>query len=177
MTTGDESREPAAWGAEQQRWYASLVAQCHGVDSTADVPTMLATVSAMPTSECLHIVGDAALQGRVADCDGTLWSGDETGRWFATVNRKKLWLQRELVRIAKNGRLPRKDERTSHLCGKRGCIRAQHLRIQTRSEDANDRWYHRAHGAGKIRPIERAAESPLATCNAYKRRSVRATSP
>ena len=39
MTTADESREPAAWGAEQQRWYASLVGQCHEVDSTADVPS------------------------------------------------------------------------------------------------------------------------------------------
>lgn len=172
MTTVDDSREPAAWGAEQQRWYASLVAQCHEVDNTADVPTVLAAASAEPMTECLVMVGDAHLDGRVEDCDGQLWSDDMNGRWFATVERKKVWLQLELVRIA-YGRLPRKDERTSHLCGRCGCIRVQHLRIQSRSEDASDRWYHRAHGPGKIRPTKRAAESPVATCRAYKHRSVR----
>lgn len=171
MTTADESREPAAWGAEQQRWYASLVAQCHEVDSTADVPSMLATVSAMPTSECLHMLGDAHLDGRVEDCDGRLWSDDMKGRWFATVKRKKVWLQLELVRIG-YGRLPREGERASHICGNCGCIRAQHIRIQTRSEDASDRWYHRAHGPGKIRPQKRALESPELTCRAHKHRSV-----
>ena len=174
MTTSDESREPAAWGAQQQRWYASLVAQCDGIDgidSTAAVPTVLATASAKPITECLFMVGDAHLDDRVEDSDGQLWSADRNGRWFTTVKRKKVWLQRQLVWIG-YGRLPRGNECVSHICGNCSCIRAQHLRIQSRSEDASDRVYHRAGKRGQIRPREHALESPVPTCHARKHRSV-----
>ena len=124
MTTANESRDTAAWGAEQQRWYNSLVAQCDGIDSTADVldvPSMLATASAKPMTECLVMVEDAHLDDRVEDSDGQLWSADRNGRWFTTVQRKKVWLQRKLVWIG-YGRLPRGNECVSHICGNCSCI-------------------------------------------------------
>ena len=163
MATANESRDPAAWEADQQRWYLSLVAHCHdvqGVHNVPDMPNVLAALSAWPLTECLYMVGDPEFEGRVEDINHQLWSEDQKGRWFATVQRKKVWLQRELVRIG-YGHLPRADEVVSHICGNCGCIRSQHLRIQSRSEDARDRVHHRAHGTGQIRCTKRPPNSPV----------------
>ena len=173
MPPADHPRDPAAWTAEQQRWYASLVAHCNGFSSMSDDPkTVLSEVGAKPFSECLHMVGDADLEGRVEDSDGRLWSTDQNGRWFATVDRKVVWLQRELVRIG-YGHLPRGGDVVSHICGNCDCMRVQHLRVQSRSEDARDRVHHRAQGAGQIRSTERSPKSPVteSVCRSKRVRS------
>lgn len=173
MATVDETLEPDAWSAQQQRWYASLVAHCQdGFDSSHDVPTVLAALSAKPSSECLQMAGDASLDGRVEDCDQQLWSSDLNGRWFKTVDRKVVWLHRELVRML-HGRLPLGGEVASHLCGFCGCIRVQHLRIQSRREDSLDRSYHRAHGRGRLRPRKRPATPASPACVTVERERVR----
>lgn len=154
MATADGPRDPAAWDIDQQRWYASLVAHCHGFERHRDEPdpqAVLADLSALPASECLQMVGDAALDGRVEDCNGRLWSTDRNGRWFATVDRKIVWLQLDLIRTA-CGQKPSGGGLVSHRCGICGCIRVQHLRVQSSSDDARDRHYHRARGAGQMRP-------------------------
>lgn len=175
MTTAAEPRDPAAWSSEQQRWYASMLAHCYAFPDPTDVHSVLAAVSAKPSSECFNMVGDASLEGRVEDCDGRLWSDDQKGRWFATVDRKVLWLQLHLIRIA-CGQVPRGGDVVSHLCGNCGCMRVQHLRVQSRAQDARDREHHRARGAGVFRVEARAPESPV-TCQNPVRRSKRVRSP
>ena len=168
-------RDPSAWNAEDQRWYASLVAYCNGFGHQQTVQTALAQMSQKPWSECMCMVGDAALDYRVEDCRGRMWSTAQTGRWFATVDRKVVWLQRELLRIG-CGQLPREGEVVSHLCGNCDCIRWQHLRVQSRSEDARDRIHHKARGKGKMRPRAHVPESPVTMPNPG-RKSKRLRSP
>lgn len=175
MTTADESRDPAAWSAERQRWYASLVAHCNGFNNTHGVPAVISAVREKPPSKCLFMAGDAVLDDRVEDSEGRLWSTDQHGRWFATVDRKILWLQHELVRIG-CGQLPHDGRVVSHLCGNCGCICMGHLRLQTKSEDALDKAYHRAHGAGTFRPRERVPKSPVTEPNPV-RKTKRVRSP
>lgn len=180
MTTADDPRDPGAWDTDQQRWYASLVANCRGFERHREQPdpqAVLAELSALPANECLHMLGDAALDGRVEDCNGRLWSTDRKGRWFATVDRKIVWLQLDLIRTA-CGQKPSGAGLASHKCGICGCIRVQHLHVQSKSDDARDRHYHRTHGAGKMRPDARpnthGAESPVTAPNpVYKKKRVR----
>ena len=119
MTTAGVPRDPAAWGAEDKRWYASLIAHCHGLDSTDDVLSPPSPTITKPSDGCLQMAGEAELDDRVEDCNGRLWSTDQKGRWFATVDRKVRWLHIELLRIG-CGRRPGDGEVGSHLCGNCG---------------------------------------------------------
>ena len=67
MTTADRDCGPAAWTAEDQRWYADLVAQCMQPNQSraaVNVPTVLRQLEAMPFNQCLKMRGKRSLDGR-----------------------------------------------------------------------------------------------------------------
>ena len=158
MSGDDTGCGPAAWTAEDQRWYAELVVWCQAPKQSRaaiNVPAVLDQLAAMPLDECLHMRGKAALAGRFKDSDHLLWSHDRHGRWFTKVNGKMLWLGRKLARL-RHGREPDPStNKGSHNCGNCDCIRWQHIRFQSRSEDVRDREHHQLH-PGVLRPEIRA---------------------
>ena len=174
MTTGDAGCGPATWTAEDQRWYADFVVHCMAPKkgrAAVDVPTAVHNVDAMPLDECVHMRGKATLDGRFEDSAGVLWSHDRFGRWFAKIDGEKVWLGRKLAGLRRG--LPQgrghvdSSLTASHNCGNCGCIRWQHNRFQTRSEDVLDREHHQRHG-NVLRPEIRALfarESQLLTPN------------
>lgn len=158
MIRGDDIREPAAWGAADQRWYAEMVVQCMGTGEShdaIDVPTVLAQVAAMPVDECLHMCGDAGLDNRFEDSAHTLWSHDRHGRWFANLNGQKQWLGPKLAALCYGPVHVPSELKASHICGHCDCIRWQHIRFQSRREDVLDREHHQLNG-NVIRPELRA---------------------
>ena len=167
MTGTDEQRVSAVCSAREQRWYNDLIQHAE----TVSVPTVDDPPTAKPVESCLLMRGDATLDGRVEDINGDLWSDDLKGRWFATIDRKKVWLHHRLAWI-QDQREPRAMEVVSHLCGFCDCVRLQHIRIQPKSEDVLDRIHHRAHGPGHVRPRKRAPESPLTGPSVSKHRRV-----
>ena len=155
---------PAALTAEELQWYADFVAHCNGQDRAATAASPLSAVQeldAQPLNECLLMHGLDHLDGRFRDSTSQLWSHDQYGRWFTKVDQKMVWLQSKLAELryrrgprrAKKTRASKSDlsECVSHICGNCGCIRLQHIRYQSKSEDALDRAHHSAPGSG-IRP-------------------------
>ena len=174
MIGGDEQVMPAAWTASELQWYADFVVHCSGQRSDAPAVSAVLELDALPLEECLFMRGDAELDGRFEDSASQLWSQDRHGRWFAKINRRMVWLQCKLAQL-RYRRAPRRvpkqrgpkrviNEVVSHICGNCNCIRLQHIRYQSKSDDARDRAHHRAHGCG-IRPdvLARIAPKPLQT--------------
>ena len=103
--------------------------------------------------ECLHMRGKRALEGRLEDIDGLLWSHDVSGRWFANINGQKVWLGRKIAGLRRGLRhgdlqgqhVPR-TLKGSHNCGNCDCIRWQHIKFQPKAEDVLDRDHHKRFG-------------------------------
>ena len=152
MSAGDAQPGPAAMSAAEQRWYADFVMHCMEATDATDAAAVLASLDKRPFNECLHMRGDADLDGRYEDSAHQLWSHDRYGRWFTTEGRKIVWLQRRLARL-RYRREPHADEVVSHICGNCGCIRLQHLKYQSRGEDKRDSQHHRSFGSGLIRSV------------------------
>jgi len=167
MTDTDEQRAPAECSSREQRWYTALVKHAQ----MFSVPAVEAPPTAMPMDSCLLLCGDAALDGRVQDINGELWSDDLKGRWFTTIARKKVWLHHRLVRM-QDPREPRAGEVVSHLCGFCDCIRLSHIHIQSRGDDIRDREFHQKLRPGLIRPRKRDPASPLTGPSVSKHRRV-----
>ena len=93
------------------------------------------------------------------DSNHVLWSHDRHGRWFANINGQKVWLGRKLAGLRHGLRHGRghvaSNLKASHNCGHCDCVRWQHNRFQSRSEDVLDREYHQRHG-NVLRPELRA---------------------
>ena len=165
---------PAAWESSELQWYADIVAHCSGQTRDAPAVSAVLKLDASPLEECLFMRGEDAWDGRFEDLASLLWSHDRHGRWFAKVERRTVWLQARLARLryrrdprrAPNQRASKRDlnEVVSHLCGNCNCLRLQHIRYQSRSDDARDRAHHRAYGSG-IRPdvLARITPKPLQT--------------
>jgi len=186
MTTADAGRGPAAWTAEEQRWYADLVVQCRDPKQSRtaiNVPMIVQQLAALPLDECLTMRGKAALQGRLEDLDEVLWSHDRHGRWFAKIKGQKVWLGRKLAALRyarQHGAVHIPSAlKASHNCGNCGCIRWQHIRFQSKAEDVLDREHHQRH-PGVLRPEVRALlqhEPQLLTPNRTARQPARYRSP
>ena len=158
MSVADVSFDPAAWSAEDQRWYADLVMHCMGMearDSAPDVLTVLAQLAALPLDQCLHMRGEAFLDGRHRDRAGWLWSHSGEGRWFSNHTGKKLWLGRKIAGLRHGCSPLPKELQASHLCGNCDCIRWHHVRGQSKQQDVLDRVHHQRHG-NVLRPEVRA---------------------
>ena len=165
---------PAAWRAAELQWYGDMVAHCSGQSRDAPAMSAVLELDALPLEECVLMRGEDHLDGRFEDSASQLWSHDRHGRWFAKVQRRTVWLQARLAqlryrrapRCAPKQRAPKRalNEVVSHICGNCGCIRLQHIRYQSKSDDARDRAHHRAHGCG-IRPdvLARIAPKSLQT--------------
>ena len=166
MSGGDACCSPAAWTADEQRWYADLVVQCTAPKQSRaaiNVPRVLGQLESMPLDECVQMRGKATLQGRLEDSDHVLWSHDRHGRWVAKIDGQRgtqtLWLGRKLARL-RHGRAPvASGLKASHNCGHKGCVRWQHLRFQSSREDVLDREHHELH-PGVLRPELRALFVP-----------------
>ena len=162
MNRGDEGCNPAAWTADEQRWYADLVVQCTAPKQSRaaiNVSSVLAQLEAMPLDQCVLMRGKRTLDGRLEDSDHLLWSHDRHGRWFAKINGQTVWLGRKLARL-RHGRAAVPSElKASHNCGQKGCVRWQHVRFQSRREDVLDREHHELH-PGVLRPELRALFAP-----------------
>ena len=161
MIGGDAQLMPAAWEAPELQWYADFVAHCQGQSRDPPDVSAVLRLDAAPLDECLFMHGTDDLDGRFEDSASLLWSHDRHGRWFAKVERQTVWLQAKLAQL-RYRRAPRRAhnqqnferdsiEVVSHICGNCDCIRLQHIRYQSKSEDARDRAHHRAHGSS-IRP-------------------------
>ena len=166
MSADDAGCGPAAWTAEDQRWYAELVVQCTAPKKSRaaiDVPAVLHQVAAMPLKECLHMRGSATMDGRFKDSNHVLWSHDRHGRWFANINGQKVWLGRKLAGLRHGLQHGRghvaSNLKASHNCGHCDCVRWQHNRFQSRSEDVLDREHHQRHG-NVLRPELRSLFAP-----------------
>lgn len=161
MSGGDAACGPAAWAAEDQRWYADLVVQCMAPKQSRaaiNVPAVVDRLAAMPLDQCVHMRGKRTLEGRLEDSHHVMWSHDRHGRWFAKIDGQTVWLGRKLARL-RHGRAPvpsdLKASLASHNCGHKDCVRWQHIRFQSRSEDVLDREHHELH-PGVLRPELRA---------------------
>ena len=165
MTPADANIGPAAWTAEDQRWYADLVMQCMQPNQSRaaiNVPAVLRQLDEMPLDRCLKMRGRVTLDGRLEDSAHILWSHDRFGRWFANINGQKVWLRRKLAGLRKGMRhgdvhsqhVP-STLKGSHNCGNCDCIRWQHVRFQSKSEDVLDREHHKRFGR-VLRPELRA---------------------
>ena len=189
MTTADEDFGPAAWTAEDQRWYADLVVQCMQPKlsrATINVPTVLGQLAAMPLDECLHMRGKRTLDGRLRDIDDLLWSPGGSGRWFANFNGQKVWLGRKIAGLRRGlrhgdvqGQHVTSTLQGSHNCGNCDCIRWQHIRFQSKSEDVLDRQHHQRTKMRQLRPELRSVfvqEPQLLTPNQPARYRSPATS-
>ena len=161
---------PAAWTAAEIAWYADIIAHCQGRSRESAAVSTVLELDEKPLDECLLMLGDAALDGRLEDSASQLWSHDRYGRWFAKVDGKMVWLQAKLGEL-RYRRAPRRAQNfadkdrgfaevVSHICGNCSCIRLQHIRYQSKSEDCRDRAHHRAHGGGL-----RAGTRALLTAN------------
>ena len=156
MTPADADIGPAAWTAEDQRWYADLVMQCMQPNQSRaaiNVPAVLRQLDEMPLDRCLKMRGRVTLEGRLKDIDGLLWSPGDSGRWFANFNGKKVWLGRKLAGLRRGlrhgdvqGQHVPSTLKGSHNCGHCDCIRWQHVRYQPKSEDVLDREHHKRFG-------------------------------
>ena len=150
MNNGGGAIDFSAWSGEEKHWYADLVAQADGERcSAAAAPAKLAVLNQLLWSECVLLEPNGV--DRHADTRGILWSDDRTGRWFATVERKIVWLQRKLAAL-RYGRPPADGELVCHTCGYCYCIRLGHIRYQSLSEDRKDRRHHALKGRGSFRP-------------------------
>ena len=149
MIGGDAQLMPSAWKAADLLWYADFVA--HSTNKSRDAPaedrvSAVLQLDAQPLDQCLLMRGLDALDGRYEDSASQLWSHDRYGRWFAKKASKTVWLQAKVAGL-RYGRGPRRglkqhgpkrssNEFISHICGNCNCIRLQHIRYQSKSEDA-----------------------------------------
>ena len=145
MSGGDGGCGPATWTADEQRWYAELVVQCMAPKQSRaaiNVPTVVGQLGAMPLDECIHMRGNATLDGRFKDSADVMWSHDRYGRWFAKVNGQTVWLGCKIARLRYGRAHVPCDLKASHNCGHKDCVRWQHIRFQTKREDVLDREHH-----------------------------------
>lgn len=165
MSQAPRSRAVAAWPIEKRDWYLNLVAQADDSFGTVDdVSTCLERYNSLSFDRCIFLAGNG--QRRVVDINGALWSDDRRGRWNLSRSKPLEWLHQHIARLARLDNHPvGKGEVASHICGFCNCIRAEHIKFQSKSEDILDMRHHEAVGAGSIRsehvPKSLSMESPV----------------
>ena len=165
MPQATRSRAIAAWPAEERDWYLNLVAQADGTFGTVDeLSTCLERHNSLSFDRCIFLAGNG--HTRVVDINGDLWSDDRRGRWNSSRSKPLQWLHQRIARLARLDDQPvGKGEVASHICGYCYCIRAEHIKFQSKSEDILDMRHHNAVGAGSIRsvhvPKSLSIESPV----------------
>jgi hypothetical protein len=156
MSGANAAIDLSALGAQELRWYIDLIAHARGLNrASVDVPTEVNWYTALDFHQCIilepEVVGFDV--SRICDIDGVLWSTDRGGRWYTKVDGKMEWLQRRLgiLRYGRPALGRQDDELICHICGCCACIRLEHIRYQTASEDRLDFRFHKEN-RGRIRP-------------------------
>ena len=160
MSLGGGWIRSAEWRAEDERWYADLIAQCDGVETSADAPSeapsaVLARLNTRPWTECCHMIGNDSEDGWYTDGAHQTWTADRKGRWSAKIAKKKVYLHHRVVQLQPN-RARRADDVVSHICGNCDCVRLEHLRYQPKREDTRDNAHHKR--------VQRLAERGIVLC-------------
>jgi hypothetical protein len=152
MSQAKLRRDVAAWPADQRDWYLNLVAQADGGFGTVDeLHGVLERYDALTFDRCIFLTDKG--EDRVTDVNGELWGNDLDGRWFLSSSKPFEWLHRRIACLGGGGALPvGKSEVASHICGYCFCIRAEHIKFQSKGEDVRDKRHHKAVGRGNIRP-------------------------
>ena len=156
MREGGGWIDSSKWSAEEERWYAYLVAQCVGGRAADVAPSaLLARLNTIPWTECCQMVGNASEDGSYTDTAQTRWTDDRKRRWHAKTGAKKEYLHHRIVQLQPNR--PRSGtDVVSHICGRCDCVRLEHIRYQSKREDTLDRAYHKR--------VKRSAERGIKVC-------------